>query len=104
MNPRKREGFALHLPSFSNKRAKSPAPPAGTDSVASTATPASSSDNARSQLPNFHQTTFQSVKDVVYDVLSAARDASDLLLPLKAALTGVIKVWDVLEVPVILLP
>ena len=35
---------------------------------------------------------------VVYELLAAARDGSDLCLPLKAALVGVVKIWDVCEV------
>jgi len=35
---------------------------------------------------------------VVKEFLEAARDGSDLFLPLKAALVGVVKIWDICEV------
>ena len=41
---------------------------------------------------------------VVYELLAAARDGSDLCLPLKAALTGVVKIWDVCEVCIFSFP
>jgi len=35
---------------------------------------------------------------VIYELLMTIRDASDMFLPLKAAVVGVLKIWDVCEV------
>ena len=35
---------------------------------------------------------------VIHDLLTTIRDASDMCLPLKAAVVGVLKIWDVCEV------
>ena len=35
---------------------------------------------------------------VIHELLETARDGADLCLPLKAALVGVVKIWDVCEV------
>ena len=35
---------------------------------------------------------------VIHDILTTIRDASDMCLPLKAAVVGVLKIWDVCEV------
>ena len=74
--------------------ASSPAPPdADTD-------PPTVSDSGRhayadSPTPPAAITTAGSV---IYELLAAARDGSDMCLPLKAALVGIIKIWDVCEV------
>ena len=35
---------------------------------------------------------------IVHELLATARDGADLCLPLKAALVGVVKIWDICEV------
>ena len=37
-------------------------------------------------------------RSVIRDLLEAVRDGSDLFLPLKATLVGVVKIWDICEV------
>jgi len=35
---------------------------------------------------------------VIHELLATARDGADMCLPLKAALVGVVKIWDICEV------
>ena len=35
---------------------------------------------------------------VIHELLTTIRDAADMCLPLKAAVVGVLKIWDVCEV------
>jgi len=48
--------------------------------------------------PQTPQTAGATAGSVLYEPLAVARDGSDLCLPLKAALVGVVKIWDVCEV------
>jgi len=45
--------------------------------------------------PQDQQSIGATAGSVVYELLAAARDGSDLCLPLKAALVGVVKIWDI---------
>lgn len=47
--------------------------------------------------PNESPTTVSTTGSVVKEFLEAARDGSDIFLPLKAALVGVVKIWDICE-------
>jgi len=60
--------------------------------------PAPSADRHAYASPQAPQTIGATTGSVIHELLAAARDGSDLCLPLKAALTGVVKIWDVCEV------
>ena len=70
----------------------SPAPPA-----ADPIPPAPSSDRHAYAKPPAPSTAIATTGSVIHELLAAARDGSDLCLPLKAVLTGVVKIWDVCE-------
>ena len=42
--------------------------------------------------------TLGTTGSVIHELLATARDGADLCLPLKAALVGVVKIWDICEV------
>ena len=47
--------------------------------------------------PSAPQTGLQTMGSVVHEFLAAARDGSDLCLPLKAALVGAVKIFEICE-------
>ena len=47
--------------------------------------------------PTESLTTSATARSVVKELFETARDGSDLFLPLKAALVGVVKIWDICE-------
>ena len=57
----------------------------------------SASDHAYAA-PQTPLTVGKTVGSAIYELLAAARDGSDLCLPLKAALVGVVKIWDICQV------
>jgi hypothetical protein len=90
------------------KRRKYPAPPpvvasnpaSGLSTSTSSQQPAQTPSQAayqRIEPPPAHS-SFQTGKSVVNEVLAVIRDGSDLFLPLKAALVGIVKIMDVMEV------
>jgi len=74
-------------------RQPSPTPPDPTSIP-----PAPSADRHAYANPQASQSAGATAGSVIHELLAAARDGSDLCLPLKAALTGVVKIWDVCEV------
>jgi len=76
-------------------RAPSPLPPNPDPDPVPQAPAIGSHSYADPQTP---QTAGSTAGSVIYELLTAARDGSDLCLPLKAALVGVVKIWDVCEV------
>ena len=74
-------------------RQPSPTPPDPTSIP-----PAPSADRHAYADPQAPQSAGATAGSVIHELLAAARDGSDLCLPLKAALTGVVKIWDVCEV------
>jgi len=48
--------------------------------------------------PEHEPSAISTTGSVVKEFLEVARDGSDLFLPLKAALVGVVKIWDICEV------
>jgi len=74
-------------------RQPSPTPP---DPISNP--PAPSTDRHSYADPQPPQSAGATAGSVIHELLAAARDGSDLCLPLKAALTGVVKIWDVCEV------
>jgi len=79
--------------------APSPTPPA-----ADTIAPVPSSGRSTYTDPVAPQTAVATTGSVIHELLAAARDGSDLCLPLKAVLTGVVKIWDVCEARTCFLP
>jgi len=73
-------------------RSTSPAPPAA-DPVA----PVPSSDRHAYADPSAPPTALATTGSAIYELLAVTRDGSDMFLPLKAALTGVVKIWDICE-------
>jgi len=70
----------------------SPAPPAA-DPV-----PAAPSSNRHTYAdPSAPPTAVATTASAIYELLAVTRDGSDMFLPLKAALTGVVKIWDICE-------
>jgi len=47
--------------------------------------------------PSSPQTSLQTTGSVVHEFLAAARDGADLCLPLKAALVGAVKIFEICE-------
>jgi len=80
-------------------RQPSPTPP---DPDPSPTPPAPSANVHAYATPQAPQTAIGTAGSIIHELLAAARDGSDLCLPLKAALTGVVKIWDVCEVCVTL--
>ena len=54
--------------------------------------------NRRSQSPEPADPVPIPAAYVIHELLAAARDEFDLCLPLQAALTGVVNIWDVCQV------
>jgi len=48
--------------------------------------------------PRSPHNTSVTAGSVIHELLEAARDGSDLFLPLKAVLVGVVKIWDICDV------
>lgn len=66
--------------------------------------PAPSSDRHAYADPQAPPTAAATAGSAIYELLAAVRDGSDLFLPLKAALTGVVKIWDICEACMCVLP
>jgi len=67
------------------------------------AQPATSSSSAVHTTPAYARpsippSALATTGSVIHDILTTIRDASDMCLPLKAAVVGVLKIWDVCEV------
>jgi len=61
--------------------------------------PASSPARHEYAKPDDAPSAISTTGSVLKEFLEVARDGSDLFLPLKAALVGVVKIWDICEVP-----
>ena len=78
-------------------RSRSPNAP-GFDPNASTSTSTPSVDRHGYAEPRAPQTAISTTISIVHEFLAAARDGADLCLPLKAALVGAVKIFEICEV------
>jgi len=81
----------LNLSSHSHSRSRTPDP--DPDALTS-APPTDRHDYADPKSP---PTSIATANSVVHEFLAAARDGSDLCLPLKAALVGAVKIFEICE-------
>jgi hypothetical protein len=97
----------FNIPPLAKRRKPSVPPPvaaenpvSGPSTSAPSQQPAQTSTQAAYQRikPSPAHSPFQTGKSVVNEVLAVIRDGSDLFLPLKAALVGIVKIMDVMEV------
>jgi hypothetical protein len=101
MSPKK---FKIQNPFKNSKHRKSQAPPPAdvsnpqSVSALSQHIPPYPAQAAYHNEPPIHLSPLQIGKDVLKEVLETVRDGSDLFLPLKAALVGVVKIMDVVDV------
>jgi len=77
-------------------RASSPTPPETDVDTDAPKAPTSSIHNYAN--PQSALKVVGTAGSVIYELLATARDGSDMCLPLKVALVGVVKIWDVCEV------
>jgi hypothetical protein len=107
MSKHNHDGSNLNRFNILPRRKKPPIPPpdAVLNPASAPSTPAPSRQLAQPSIQSAYNTeitpapsSFQTGKSVVKEVLEAIRDGSDLFLPLKAALVGIVKIMDIMEV------
>jgi len=84
----------LHLGSHSGSRSRTPNTPDTDPSPSTSALPTDRHDYAN---PGAPLTVAATASSVVHEFLAAARDGSDLCLPLNAALVGAVKIFEICE-------
>jgi len=85
----------LHMGRRSRSRSRTPNNPDPDPNASMSAPPNNRHDYADPVAP---PTSIATASSVVHEFLAAARDGADLCLPLKAALVGAVKIFEVCEV------